>query len=150
MHVSIVSYAWHLIGLQSWDLLWKVARKDAEDLGCRRTLGSRGEPCFDNVLEEQGWSYSRTKALSLSRVAMWLRSILMMGIVIICLCKLPCFLLRKPPMRALFMCWSIVCSSELSVSGRWMVQEVMLAARSLEAASCGQGWETLANSGTGV
>jgi len=32
---------------------WKIIEKDAECLGCRRDPGLRGEPCFDNVLEEQ-------------------------------------------------------------------------------------------------
>lgn len=32
---------------------WKAVKKSAECLGCRRNLGSRCEPCFDNVLEDR-------------------------------------------------------------------------------------------------
>jgi hypothetical protein len=44
----------------------------------------------------------------------------------------------------------VVRSPELSRSGRSILCEMCLAARSLEAESCGGGWETLGNNGTGA
>jgi hypothetical protein len=46
-----LNHVGQLIGRSKWDMLWKVQRRGAECFGYVRILGTRGEPCFDNVLE---------------------------------------------------------------------------------------------------
>jgi hypothetical protein len=92
------AHAESLIGEREWDMQWKVVKNPCGMLRLSSDLGPRGEPCFDNILEQQGYDPQVTKALSNPPIrppccgVAWARD-RGYAFVSICLCILLCFLL---------------------------------------------------------